>query len=205
MDIPHAYGAHTEDPWSIQWAHFGGDEVDTFLAWLNITPKNPLLSVGENLQIIRLFNEILAYCQLGYSLSFLLNSATLLRQIMSLLVLHQNGSITNNQELDVAESIQFMLLNLAHKLTVQQLAAQTNLSPSHFSRQFQRQTGYAPIDYFIRLKMQKACELLSVTNLQIQEIAQTIGYGDPYYFSRLFKQVLGVSPRTYRDTNRFVV
>jgi AraC-like DNA-binding protein len=124
---------------------------------------------------------------------------------MSLLVLHQNGSITNKQELDVAESIQFMLLNLAHKLTVQQLAAQTNLSPSHFSRQFQRQTGYAPIDYFIRLKMQKACELLSVTNLQIQEIARTIGYGDPYYFSRLFKQVLGVSPRTYRDTNRFVV
>ena len=43
MGVPHGYGANEDDPWSIQWAHFGGDEVDAFLSWLNITPKKPTL------------------------------------------------------------------------------------------------------------------------------------------------------------------
>ncbi len=97
-----------------------------------------------------------------------------------------------------------MLDHLADKITVQQLAAQACLSEAHFAKQFQKKTGYAPIDYFIRLKMQKACELLSTSDLRIREIATALGYIDPYYFSRLFKKVMGVSPRAYRKTNQFV-
>lgn len=54
------------------------------------------------------------------------------------------------------------------------------------------------MDYFIRLKIQYACQLLSQTDLKINTIADKIGYDDSFYFSRLFKKVHGKSPRQYR-------
>jgi hypothetical protein len=66
-------------------------------------------------------------------------------------------------------------------------------------RLFKEQTGYSPVDYFIHLKMQHACMLLSVTRKTVREIAWEIGYDDPYYFSRIFKKVIGMSPRRYRE------
>jgi len=58
----------------------------------------------------------------------------------------------------------------------------------------------SPIDYFIRLKIHFACQLLTQTDLKIKEIADRIGYDDPYYFSRLFKQVTGQSPKVYKKS-----
>jgi len=71
-------------------------------------------------------------------------------------------------------------------------------SRSHFQRQFKRATGYAPNDYFLRLKIRKACSLLAASDLRIAEIANRLGIADPYYFSRQFRRVTGASPRAYR-------
>ena len=202
--IPHIYGPAEEESWAGYTIYFGGFEAASYLQWLGITPQRPVLPIGKPLQLIRLFNEILSFCQLGYSENFLINSAALLRQILSRLKLHQHDSTTERTGLDVEQIIQFMLEHFSDKVTVQQLAAEACLSEAYFAKQFQKKTGYAPIDYFIRLKMQKACELLSTTDLRIREIATTLGYIDPYYFSRLFKKVMGLSPRAYRKTNQFV-
>jgi AraC-like DNA-binding protein len=55
-----------------------------------------------------------------------------------------------------------------------------------------------PIDYFIHLKIQKACQLLYKDNIKVKEVAEAIGYEDPYYFSRLFKKYMNVSPEQYK-------
>lgn len=57
---------------------------------------------------------------------------------------------------------------------------------------------YSTIDYFIQIKIQQACQLLDYSNLRINEISSRIGYEDPYYFSRIFKKVTGVSPDNYK-------
>jgi YesN/AraC family two-component response regulator len=59
----------------------------------------------------------------------------------------------------------------------------------------------SPIDYFIKLKIHYACQLLSQSDMKIKEIADKTGYDDPYYFSRLFKQVMGKSPKEYRKVD----
>ena len=205
QDTPHGYGAIADKPWTVQWVHFSGSEAASYLQWLRVTPGAPILPVRDQLQMSRLFNELLAFCQMGYSHSFLLNGAALLRQILSLMVLQQSGTTTNRGRIDVEVVIQFMLAHLAEKMTVGRLARRANLSVSHFAHQFQRQMGYAPLDYFIRLRMQRACELLSTSGLLIQEIGQEVGYHDPYYFSRIFKKTMGESPRAYRQARRYVV
>jgi AraC-like DNA-binding protein len=82
------------------------------------------------------------------------------------------------------------------------MAEHAELSESHFSRLFKEQTGHSPVDYFIYLKMQHACSMLTLTQSTVKEISDTLGYSDAYYFSRLFKKVIGVSPREYRSTPR---
>jgi transcriptional regulator GlxA family with amidase domain len=98
----------------------------------------------------------------------------------------------------VQQSISYMLRHLDQSLQVATLAARANVSPSHFFALFKRQIGCAPIDYFIRLRMQHACRLLDETGLSVKEVAAALGYDDPFYFSRIFKSVNRVAPSEYR-------
>jgi AraC-like DNA-binding protein len=91
-----------------------------------------------------------------------------------------------------------MLRHLDEPLQVATLAARANISPSHFFALFKRQIGCAPIDYFIRLRMQHACRLLDETVMSVKEVAAALGYDDPFYFSRIFKSVNQVAPSEYR-------
>ena len=88
--------------------------------------------------------------------------------------------------------------HLDQPLQVAKLAALENVSASHYFALFKSRTGRSPIDYFIHLRMRRACELLRETSLSIKEIAAELGYDDPFYFSRIFKSVNHVAPREYR-------
>ncbi|MFW6060760.1 MAG: AraC family transcriptional regulator [Phycisphaeraceae bacterium] len=79
------------------------------------------------------------------------------------------------------------------------LAAWTGFSPQHLNRRFRKQLGVTPLQYLAQLRMQRAAALLADGRLTIQAVAERVGYQDPYYFSRLFKQHLGQSPAQYRD------
>jgi AraC-like DNA-binding protein len=98
----------------------------------------------------------------------------------------------------IGQSINYMLRHLDEPLQVATLASRVNISPSHFFALFKRQIGCAPIDYFIRLRMQHACSLLDETGMSVKEVAAALGYDDPFYFSRIFKSVHHVAPSEYR-------
>ena len=98
----------------------------------------------------------------------------------------------------IEQSIAYMMQHLNQPLQVAKLAQTAHTSPSHFFVLFKRWVGSSPIDYFIRLRMQEACRLLTATNLSVKEIAADLGYDDPFYFSRVFKSVHGVAPSDFR-------
>jgi AraC-like DNA-binding protein len=72
----------------------------------------------------------------------------------------------------------------------------------HFASLFRHQTGMAPIEYFIHLRIRGACRLLDTTTLTVREIGYRVGYEDPYYFSRMFRKLMGLSPRQYRELRK---
>ncbi|MCX2452468.1 AraC family transcriptional regulator [Pedobacter sp. PLR] len=109
-------------------------------------------------------------------------------------------SVSNPELTD--KIIDYMKANLAKKLTVEDLAVEFSYSVSHFQNLFRKKTGISAIDYFIQLKLQKACQLLALSDLRIKVIASGIGYSDPYYFSRIFNKVMGMSPVAYRKINK---
>ena len=63
---------------------------------------------------------------------------------------------------------------------------------------FRKETGVSPIHYYIRLKIQKACEYIELSDLKLSEIATRLGFEDASYFSRIFTHVMGISPSRYR-------
>ncbi len=110
-------------------------------------------------------------------------------------------SISSEIAQRIARSIAYMVEHLDQPLQVSTLAAQASVSPSHYFALFKRQTGAAPIDFFIRLRMNHARELLDSTCSSVKEVAATMGYDDPFYFSRVFKSVHSVAPAEYRRRN----
>ena len=104
--------------------------------------------------------------------------------------------------LRIEETVAYMQQHLDKPLHVATLAAKANFSPSQFFLLFKRWMGSAPIDYFIRMRIQRAGRLLCDTNLSVKEVAAELGYDDPFYFSRIFKSVNGLAPSDYRAAHR---
>jgi two-component system response regulator YesN len=83
-------------------------------------------------------------------------------------------------------------------LSLNQVAAHVNLSPSHFSTVFSQETDKTFKEYLTELRIKKAKELLRTTTLKSFEISSQIGYNDPHYFSSVFKKNTGLSPKNFR-------
>lgn len=99
----------------------------------------------------------------------------------------------------IEPAINHMWQHVNEPLRISILSAVAGVSASHFFWLFKSVTGCTPIRFFIRLRMHRACELLRNQNLSVKETAFQLGYDDPYYFSRMFKLVMGVAPRDYRN------
>ena len=98
----------------------------------------------------------------------------------------------------IERSIAFISRHFNERINVSRLAEKVNLSSSYFWALFKEKTGYPPLDFLIRLRMYRACQLLDSTDLTVKKIAETVGYKDSLYFSRLFKSVHGLAPTGYR-------
>lgn len=89
--------------------------------------------------------------------------------------------------------------DLTKEWSLDELAAQTDLQRSHFVRRFRRATGLSPIAYIARRRAEKSAVLLLTTELPIAEIGRRVGWEDPNYFARRFRQAFGTSARDYRE------
>ena len=83
---------------------------------------------------------------------------------------------------------------------LKELASHFGYSESYMYRLFFKETGYAPMNYFLHMKIDRACQLLLHTNMKINQVALKLGFDDPYYFSRIFKKIVGTSPKDYRHS-----
>jgi AraC-like DNA-binding protein len=92
--------------------------------------------------------------------------------------------------------------HLTENLRLDDFAREAGMSVSHFSERFRKQTGQSPMAYFIQLRMRLACRLLDLSGKPIKTVAMETGYRDPYYFSRVFKKSMGISPEKYRDIKK---
>jgi AraC family transcriptional regulator, arabinose operon regulatory protein len=203
-DLPHTYGSDDRTPWSIYWIHFTGIQAPLFC---NQALLYNTLHSGENTRNdrrIRLFNEIFQNLSMGYSKENLEYASVCLWYLLgSFSFLPQFERIRTIQQSDIVEkSILYMHNHLNETVTLHDIAAHCGYSDSHFSLIFKKKTTRSPIEYFLDLKMQQACQMLDFTTQPIKAIALELSFDDPFYFSRLFKKYIGISPIDYRKKKK---
>ena len=109
---------------------------------------------------------------------------------------------TSHQDEVVLELQAWMLEHFASDIHIDQLCQQSGLNRRTLSRRFSHATGLSPMLYLKKIRLDQARDLLKKTNLGIAEIALQIGYSDPDYFRRLFKQQYQLSPSDFRRSVR---
>ncbi|MDF2724402.1 MAG: AraC family transcriptional regulator [Paenibacillus sp.] len=93
--------------------------------------------------------------------------------------------------------LNFMADNVAKNVTIEELSTLAGYSPSHFQSVFKQITGKTAIQYHNEIKINKARDLLQYGNFNVTEAAMQVGFNDVYYFSKLFKRVMGYSPSQF--------
>lgn len=112
-------------------------------------------------------------------------------------------SLERYEKTAMVENIRaFITENYMKPISLAQISANTYLSPIYVSKVFKEAIGESPINYLIRVRLSKACELLDNSDVSVKEIASQVGYTDAYYFSKLFKKYFGISPMNYRKAKK---
>jgi transcriptional regulator GlxA family with amidase domain len=141
----------------------------------------------------------------GYADRNLIYAGHILRNLLGLLF-YNNPAYSPNERAgstrDLGNVMAFMAHRIAQPLKVADMARHAGMSETNFTSNFRGQTGMSPGDCFIHLRLRQACLLLDTTALSVREIGFQVGYEDPYYFSRAFRKLMGVSPRQYRNLHK---
>ena len=196
----HCYYASEKDPWSILWVHFKGEDTVYF-------PVEECKVITFETQyatnrMMFLFDMIFRVLEGNYTLG----NFIYISQILSLILAetyNREKDDTVEQNKHVTNIVKYMSQHIGENLTLEQITEEYGLSKSYVNVIFLKCTQHAPMDFFINLKMREACRQLRSTDLYVYEIAQMLGYKDQYYFSRIFKKVVGVSPKEYRSNEFF--
>lgn len=198
-NVPHLYYASEEQPWSLYWVHFNGTLPRAVLNASRMQGALHLLSAGcalleplfaESFQLLKGKhgkNDYFYLCQIvSHMIGIVYHFVT-------------DANISGKGEAAVQMAIAFMKQNLHRSITLEELASATYYSPSYLLQLFQRITQSSPMAYFQHMKIQAASKEVYFTKRPIKEIAQSYGFADSLYFSRVFKSIIGVSPKAYRN------
>ena len=197
----HCYYACEDNPWSILWVHFKGE--DTKYYPLDECRIVQFITENATIRMLSLFDLLFRVLEGNYILGNFIYISQVLALILAETYQREKRYMTTGQNKHVTNVIKYMYRHMEENLTLEQIIKEFELSKGYLNAIFQKHTQYAPMDFYVHLKMKEACKLLRMTDSYIYEVAQRLGYKDQYYFSRVFKKVVGVSPKNYKNSDNY--
>lgn len=199
-----SYEADRHDPWKYQWIAFAGSEASSLLYERNLTPDHPILTTHKQNRISTLFYKTFQTLQKAEPGSAI-EADGYFRLILGCLQtsagLHlspEKGSIASteaNQQLEKA--IRWLTYQYAQPISLGQMSLSLGYHRTHLSKLFRQRTGYSPMQFLMKIRMERAKQLLHQP-LTIQQVASSVGFSDPLYFSKQFKKWFGIPPSKYK-------
>lgn len=193
---PHSYGANETDPWTLWWVHIAGPGVKDLLRSNGASELEPVREVQDPFRVVGLVEEIVRHMRRDATKTSLLEASGAAWHLLTVIAAASTNTRDSTSMLDRARD--YLRDHVEERVSVSDLAALANLSPSHFAALFRRRFGIAVLKYQTQLRMARARELLDTTDLAVSRIAVLVGYQDPFYFSRHFRSIHGITARAYR-------
>lgn len=198
--VPHAYGTDADGHWRIHWVHFNGSEAAGAFGYMHESPDVPIIFLPRADPIVDAFADMRRWTRRSHATAALIALGGSLAHLVGL-VIDGRRALTGKArgvEERILSTVDRMNESLHAPLQLEQLAAEARLSVAHYCAMFKKQIGTTPIQLYSQLRIRRACELLSQTDLPVRAVADEVGFEDPFYFSRTFKKVMGMSPTAYK-------
>lgn len=196
----HSYGPDAQG-WSERWALFEGSLVRDFLRLRLISEQNPLTALRNLDNVQRLFGSIHDDLIEDTNLSRAAASSAL-HQIVILAARQASQIVLSSARLGYQRDHRGASPKSNKTLDMAAFAAEYGMSPATLRRKITAEVGLPPKGFQLRVRMDRAKELLTMTDDKIEIIASKVGFDDPFYFSRLFHERENCTPRDFRARYR---
>ena len=190
---PHHY--YSEPGLEFSYFHFDGANSHELCRHLVNENGSPIFRTSANTGIGIEINETVLRFRDGKTLSPLEVSRILYNMMIRLA---QGNERDSEHSHVIARAVQFIDDHSRENLTLDEIAGQVNLSTYYFSRLFKKHTGFSPLDYALKSKIDTAINLLKSTDNSVGEIAYLLGYSSEAAFGNAFKRTTGLPPGKFR-------
>lgn len=199
----HRYMPEKEVGWKEHWVSFNGTQPLRLLEAGIFSPEKPIFDIGLHEEIITLYQQILDHME-SEGIGFKEIISALTYQIIAKIFAIDRFKRFSGRKIEtiIHKAKVYMLDRIDQHISMEKLAYELGVGYSWFRRIFRHYTNLAPGEYFLCLKLNKAKELLVNTSLSIKEIAMLTGFESQFYFSKFFKQRMGMSPLQFRKFSR---
>lgn len=200
------YEADGDEPWHYRWIAFEGPQAAMMLKEIGLSSLAPIVHTGRRRSIGKLYHQIQQTFQ---SRS---NSANLRANgILHLLFAEYAEALRPQQasaprqatgrEQTVQQALHYLTAQYAEPITIELMAETLGYNRAYLSTLFRQHTGLTPVTFLLRLRLDKARHLLRERpELTVEQIASSVGFQDPLYFSKQFKRHYQASPTGYRES-----
>jgi AraC-like DNA-binding protein len=195
----HRYKPDNSTGWDEYWVGVKGSIIDHLLSTGYLSPKNPCHYIGFSEGIISLYYSIIENTKQekpGYQP---LIAGMVLHLLGAYHSISKQSAINNSEEETIINRARLLFRsNISNAYSPEQVAQDINVGYSWFRKRFKSYTGLSPGQYYLQLKIEKAKELLTTSNMQVKLIAVELNFDSTAYFSKIFKEKTGFNPTDYR-------
>jgi AraC-like DNA-binding protein len=197
----HQFDPNPDTAWTEYWVLFDGKEAKRRFGELLPDASQPLHSIGGHESIVEAYEDLHDLWLYG-GRAYARQANYLLHRILFEVYRHVARVGIQRQDELVHRARELVRNGLSTEdLDFHDFAEEQGISYEHFRKKFKAATGYAPKQYFLTVKVNRARERLLSPGASVKEIAASLGFSDALYFSRLFKSKVGLSPKQYREAN----
>ena len=197
------YVADEEDPWEYTWIEFDGLRVSESISLAGLSAAQPVYT-PQNHEAGRLLQEQMMYIvnhpqdspvrQIGQGFLFL-------DQLVQSSAARRLPSQRRLRDFYMKEALSFIEQNYQRDISIEEIAAFCGLNRSYFGKVFRDSMGESPQAFLLHYRMARAAQMLKETTLPIGTISTMVSYANQLHFSRAFKSVYSMAPRTYRQAH----
>jgi AraC-like DNA-binding protein len=203
-----SYQADDQRPWHYVWVAFVGHGVPGLMDSLGVSREEPVVSGTLNPKVRNYYDQ-LHNC---FQSEFLPELSNLEASGWVRLLLQQFGLTKRQPEIVkpasdtvidnvMKQAIQYLTLQYTQPISIEQLSNMLGYHRTHLCKLFKQTTGLSPMQYLLRIRMERA-EMLLATPMMIDQVASSVGFGDALYFSKKFRKWSGQSPSEFRKAFR---
>lgn len=194
----HYFGT-LKHPWDHSWFYWDGAVAMRYFNQCNIPFNQPVNFSKPTLidkYLLQIHDELSRHFRAD---DIIVRNClhTMIREIKRVRQQEQEIQVASQKLLEIRR---YLDMNFNTSVSLNDLSGKFYLSVPYLCAQFKKCFRVPPIEYLIQLRMQQVLNLMNDQDMTISQIAQKVGYLDPFYFSKTFKKRYGLSPREYRAT-----